>query len=63
MIILIQLNHQLQQHPQQQVQQQPQLMKLIQVLQHQSMDMDGVLVFGIQQVILIKEHLMLLVKD
>ena len=63
MIIHILLNHQLQLHLQQQAQQQPQLMKLIQDQLHQSMDMDGVLVFGIQQVILIKARGMLHVKD
>ena len=63
MIILKQLKRHLQQHPQQQVQQQQQLMKLTQDQQHQSTDMDGVLVFGIQQVILIKGHLMSHVKD
>ena len=56
MIILIQLNHQLRQHQQQRALQQQRHMKLTQDRQHQSMDMDGVPVFGIQRVTLIRAH-------
>ena len=63
MIILIQLYHQLRRHQRQLAQQQQQHMKLIQDQLYLFMDMDGVLVYGIQQEIQIKEHGIIHVKD